>query len=126
MSEGQPKSLPTLPDEMPIHFIKGNHFRVIHASGVWFGADPQGNVHLTFYNERTAIPQKVVIKIDKATGLFAGEDESKRESKTGLVREMEIDIILSPLVAQGIFQKFQENINAAAQVQELVAKSKAP
>ena len=124
MSDAQQKALPTeIPSELPIHFIKGNHFRVVHASGVWFGADPQGNVHLTFYNERTAIPQKIIIKIDQATGLFTGEDESKRESKEGIVREMEVDIILSPIVAQGIFKKLQENITAAAQAQELSSKS---
>jgi hypothetical protein len=120
-------SNPVIPSDMSIHFIKGNDFRVIHASGVWFGADPQGNVHLTFYNERTAIPKKIVIKIEPSTGKFIGEDETKRDSKEGLVREMEVDVVVSPAVAQGIVQKLQENIIAVTQaqaaVQELEKKS---
>ena len=123
MSAEQKKPFPNLPSEMPIHFIKSNHFRVIHASGIWFGADPQGNVHLTFYNERTTIPQKVVIKIDPS-GQFAGEEESKRESKQGLVREIEADVVMTPTVALGLLQMFQDNVKAAFQAQEATQKAK--
>src|ERR1700679_4010722 len=101
MSEPQKTELPVFPSEIPIHFVKGNHFRVAPASGAWFGTDPQGNFHLTFYSERLPLPKKIIFKLNEK-GQFLHEDISKRESKDGIVREMEIDIVMSVAAAQGL------------------------
>jgi hypothetical protein len=95
--------------QLPIHFIKSSHFRVIHASGVWYGGDAQQNLHLSFFNERSPIPRKVVLNLNDQ-GAVLGEDASKREIKEGYVREVEVDIILSIPSAVEFYKTLGENL----------------
>ncbi|MGH7971788.1 MAG: hypothetical protein ACREIC_24000 [Limisphaerales bacterium] len=80
--------------QLVFHFIKSTQFRVVYANGAWFGGDAQHNIHLTFYNERSPIPKKYVVNLD-SSGVIVSEDESQREVKEGLIRELEIDVVLS-------------------------------
>ncbi|MGA2248079.1 MAG: hypothetical protein ABSH48_24100 [Verrucomicrobiota bacterium] len=88
------QSVPEVQIQLPIHFIKSTQFRVIHANGVWFGGDMQQNLHLTFFNERNPIPRKLVLNVN-SKGNILGEDMTKRDTKEGVVREMEMDVVLS-------------------------------
>jgi hypothetical protein len=117
---------PTVKFQLPVHFIKGTCFRVVHANGVWYGGDNQGNVHMTFFNERSPIPKMMVINLD-GSGHVIGEDESKRETKNGIVREMEVDIVLSLQVAMELHQTLGENLKSiqAALKQTVAEKMKA-
>ena len=113
MSDEQPMPLSSpSPSEIAIHFIKGTQFRVVHANGAWFGSDPQGNIHLTFYSERSPIPAKVVVKLNDK-GELTEEDTSKRVSKEGIIREMEIDIVMSIGAAQALSQLLRQNLDVA-------------
>ena len=117
MGETILKDAPTSADatqrtiQMPIHFIKSSHFRVIHASGVWYGGDAQQNLHLSFFNERSPIPQEVVLNLNEQ-GAVLGEDESKRKIKEGFVREVEVDIIFSLPSAVDFYRTLGENLKA--------------
>ncbi len=84
---------------------------MIHANGVWYGGDSQQNMHLTFYNERTPIPRKLVLKINEQ-GLVVGEEEAQRETKAGVVREMEVDIVFSIQAAIEFYKTLGENLKA--------------
>lgn len=109
--------------QLPIHFIKSTCFRVVHANGVWYGGDNQGNLHLTFFNERNPIPQKVVVNVDEH-GSVVGEDLSQRNSKQGIVREMEVDVVLSFQVAQELYLTLGENLKAIQAVSKLPLEEK--
>ena len=118
LGEAVEKDAPTGPDvpstrtiSLPIHFIKSSSFRVIHASAAWFGGDAQQNLHLTFYNERTPIPKTLVVKLDEQ-GMIVGEDTAKRESKLGVVREVEVDVIFSIPSAVDFYKMLGENLKA--------------
>lgn len=108
-TEASAVKAPAATFEVPIHFIKATNFRVIHASGVWFGGDVQQNLHLTFYSERSPIPKKIVLKVNEQ-GMAVGEDESKRESKVGVIREMEVDIVLSVPAAVDLHKALGDNL----------------
>lgn len=110
MSESKSKAAVVSP-QLPIHFIKSSSFRVVHASGVWYGGDSQQNLHLTFFNERNPIPKMIVLNLNEK-GFITSEDESKRESKTGIVREMEVDVILSYQAALEFHRTLGENLKA--------------
>jgi hypothetical protein len=97
--------------QLPIHFIKSSQFRVIHASGAWYGGDTQQNLHITFFNERNPIPKKVVLNVN-GKGMVLNEDMTKRESKEGVVREMEVDVILSLQAAIEFHKTLGENLKA--------------
>jgi hypothetical protein len=117
MSDTTPKSaqagqsVPEVQIQLPIHFIKSTQFRVIHANGVWFGGDMQQNLHLTFFNERNPIPRKLVLNVN-SKGIILGEDIIKRDTKEGVVREMEIDVVLSLQAAMELHKSLGENLKA--------------
>jgi hypothetical protein len=121
MSDATPKSaqagqsVPEAQIQLPIHFVKSTQFRVIHANGVWFGGDTQQNLHLTFFNERNPIPKKLVLNVN-SKGNILGEDMTKRDSKEGLVREMEIDVVLSLQAAMDFHKSLGENLKAIQEV----------
>jgi len=87
--------------QVKFHQTKSAFFRVIHADGIWGSVHPTDLVHLTFYNERAPIAREVVHDLTDANQL-SGEDLSKRVSKDGYVREMEVDVILSRPVAMSL------------------------
>lgn len=109
--------------QVPIHFIKSTCFRVVHANGVWYGGDNQGNLHLTFFNERNPIPRKVVFNVNEK-GAVLGEDASQRDSKEGVVREMEVDVVMSLRAAQELYATLGENLKAFQAVEKLTLDQK--
>lgn len=112
MGERPPKEAPAKhTTQLTLHFVKSSDFRVIHASGVWYGGDPQQNLRLTFYNERNPLPDKIVVNLSEQ-GFIVNEDESKREIKDGFVREMEVDVVLSLAAAVEFYKSFGENLKA--------------
>ena len=93
MSENLP------PNVLKFHYIKGNFFRVVHADGAIGGITPNRGVFLSLFSERGAIPQVIeqVINADGSLG-----KETVREGKEGLVREVEIGVMLSCQAAKTI------------------------
>ncbi|HEU0048544.1 MAG TPA: hypothetical protein VFQ43_13175 [Nitrososphaera sp.] len=87
--------------QITFHQIKSNFFRVVHSDGAWCSMSPRGLVHLTFFSERQPLPKELVHDLVDATTLGA-EDVSKRVTKEGFVREMEVDVVLSRADADGL------------------------
>jgi hypothetical protein len=63
----------------------------------------------------------MVINLDEH-GAVLSEDLSKRESKQGIVREMEVDIVMSIQAARELYKTLGENIKAIQTVMELPAE----
>jgi hypothetical protein len=86
-------------------YIKSNDFRTVWADGVIGGVTPAGLVHFAAYSERPAIPRRQVFGIGDAptegVGLGA-EIAEKRVSRDAFVREMAVDIMMSPAVAESV------------------------
>lgn len=72
------------------HYQKSNFFRVIHADGCYGGPTPRGLMSLAFYNERGAIPRVTSTPIVNGS---PGKEEVV-ETKGGIVREIEIDVLM--------------------------------
>lgn len=83
--------------EISVHYIKSNTFRVIYAEGAHGGISPSGKIQMALYNERHPIPQETrhaVEEVGKDQVKFGKEIEEKRIGRTGLVREVEAEILL--------------------------------
>lgn len=87
------------PDKITFHYLKGPDFRTIHVDGAIGGLTPNGHLHIAFYAERVAIPQTTTQPINPDGTLG---DEIARESKEGVVRQMETDIIVNESTARNI------------------------
>ncbi len=96
-TEGAPDQ-PVLGD-LDFHYIKSNLFRVAHADGAFGSIMPQGNLHMMFFAERPVIPNVIKYHL-LPTGQLG--PEGSRESKTGVVREVEVDVIMSVAAAKGV------------------------
>lgn len=92
-SPNVPKSDERATQDVAFHYIKSNQFRVIHGDGAAGGPSPDGEkIHFAIYSERIPIPTKVVHEVDSEGRL--GKERS-RESRGGIVREVEVDIVMS-------------------------------
>lgn len=82
------------------HYIKGNFFHVVHADGVVGGPGPSADsVRVSFYNDRVPLPIQVTNEISDA-GLPGAE--VGRVARQGIVREVEVEVIMPPEVAREI------------------------
>ncbi len=92
------------------HYIKSNHFRAIHSDGGIGGLTPSGLIHLSIYNERPALPQQAVHKIDNNG--HVSDSPEKVVTKNGIVREVEADILMNLQTARGLRDWLSLNIDA--------------
>jgi hypothetical protein len=98
-----------MPDYVRFHWIKSNFFRVIHADGVWGGITPTGNVQMAIFSQRTPIPQQTAQKLYSGGNL--GEDLPElKVCKDGIVREVEIEVIMDLNLAVSIRAWLDEKI----------------
>ncbi|HYW74040.1 MAG TPA: hypothetical protein VE961_23660 [Pyrinomonadaceae bacterium] len=76
--------------EIAISYVKSNFFRVIHADGAWGGVSPHGDIHISFYSERAAIPDASKLTVSDKTGAINEEHVATSE----IVREVESDVVV--------------------------------
>ena len=85
---------PETQEGVEIHYIKSRNFRVIHVDGAIGSITPRGYVHATIFSERAAIPRKGFRGLaDDGKSL---SPEVYTEGRKGIVRELEVDLMLDP------------------------------
>jgi hypothetical protein len=104
------------PIEFPVSFGRNPHYKAIHSNGVWFSTDPEGNLHMMFYNDYFPTPKKITLLLDRQ-GHVVGENEAKRETVAGTIRELEVDVIFSINAATEFHRMLGENLAAIAKGQ---------
>jgi hypothetical protein len=100
---------------IPFHYIKSNYFRVIHADGAVGGITPNGGVFFSIWSQRSPIPKLIVHEISDDGAL--GEAQ-QRETKDGLVREVEVGIAMSMDTAKQLTEWLTKKIELAEKVKE--------
>ncbi len=102
------------PSSVKIYYEKGRLFRVIHVDGALGGLTPSRQIFVSLYNQRSPLPKMVEQRLSPDGKLG---DEIDRETKTGVFREMEIGLVLTPQTAMEIAdfliqqaKKFNETI----------------
>lgn len=77
--------------KVQIHYLKSQLFRVIHAEGLLGSPSPHGKIFFALFNERSAIPRNMthLVKSDGSLGEIL-----EVESRGGIVREMEVGVIM--------------------------------
>ncbi|MFL6331930.1 MAG: hypothetical protein ACJ754_01145 [Pyrinomonadaceae bacterium] len=77
---------------LKFRYLKSNFFRVIHADGVLGGLTGRGNIHMSFYNERAAIPDGGTLVVSEQTGQVIKPE--KFHGAGGIIREVETDVMI--------------------------------
>lgn len=87
--------------EVNFDYIKAQAFRVVHVDGAIGGLTPSRFVHAALYSERPAIPQRIVHQV-APDGTLGPRIDAQMLSRGGIVREVEVDLIMSAEVAQNL------------------------
>jgi hypothetical protein len=101
------------------HYLKSNAYRVIHVDGIVGGQTPTGLLHFSFYTERLPIPTLVE---HAATDLGGGQmrlgKEIRREGKDGIVRDVEVGVIMTVDMAMKLRGWLDDKISKLTEVHE--------
>lgn len=103
-------------------YIKSNDFRTVWADGVIGGVTPAGLVHFAAYSERPAIPRRQVFRVDGENPEGSGlglEVQEKRLSREAFVRDMAVDLMMSPDVAESVGNWLIEQAKIAKKLQRV-------
>lgn len=103
------------PSSVTFHYIKSGLFRVVHVDGAWGGATPRGHITMSVFSERGPIPQRLVHQIND-DGTLGKQVESA--SKSGLIREVEVELVMDLEAARGISDWLARNIKSLEAAQE--------
>jgi hypothetical protein len=105
------------PERIRFHYIKSNEFRTIHVDGIHGGLTPQGLIQMAVFSERFPIPRETVHSVaEKGLG---PEIRQERVSREGIVREVDVNLIMSATQARSIAKW----LNGKAQEWDKVAKA---
>ena len=107
--------------KIPFHYIKSNFFRVIHADGAVGGVTPSGDIFFSLWSQRNPIPKLVVHELGEE-GTLGEELLSERETRQGLVREVEIGVGMSPETARGLVEWLTKKLELIQKVEDTQQK----
>lgn len=94
-------------EDYVVDFIKSNLFRMVYAEGFLGGTTGEGNITLSFYNSRDAIPKRMRFQLDEEGNIqMVG-----RELRADQVREVEVGIIMNVESARAL-QSFLSDLIA--------------
>jgi len=95
------------------HFIKNNDFRTILTTSVYGGITINGLINANFCVDRTVIPLKTVSTIEGVTLA-----EKQRESKEGIIKEVQIGVLMDITMAKQTIDWLQKQIKQVEELQQ--------
>ena len=108
-----------VPSKLLFHWIKSRFFRVVHADGAFGGISSRGYLHFSLYNERAAIPRLSERDLTvHADGKVTAGRERVVEGREGVVREIEIEVLMDHRSAVEFFNWLKEKIDILETMQE--------
>jgi hypothetical protein len=106
-------------DTVKFHYVKSNYFRVIHGDGAFGGLTPRGELFLSIYSERAPLPDVTVQAIENDQ--LGPEIIEQRKVSDGIVREMEVGIVMDLAVAKSLIDWLTKRVEI---VEEYKASAK--
>jgi hypothetical protein len=93
-------------------YIKSQFFRVIHTDGAIGSVTPNGHIHMALFSERQAIPRRLVNTLN-SDGTLGELVPEQSETRGSIVREMDVDVLLTFEAAQRIFEWLRARLDEA-------------
>lgn len=91
------------------HYLKSTQYRVIHVDGAIGSLTPTGYLHMSLFNERPAIPREMVHKLND-DGSLGDVIPEETIAKEGIIREMEVDVLMSIATANSLKVLLEQKI----------------
>ncbi|MFI5422002.1 MAG: hypothetical protein ACHQ1H_13640 [Nitrososphaerales archaeon] len=108
-------------EKIKFHYMKSNLFRVLHVDGALGGVTPTGDIFFSMYNQRLPIP-KITVQEVSAEGELGSELISERRTRDGIIREVEVGVIMTPSVAFQLKTWLEEKLKIVELVTEAQQK----
>jgi len=100
--------------EITFEYIKSNYFRVIHVDGAHGGITPKARgIQMAFFCERQPIPQEETFLVEE--GRLEGPTD--RKGRTGIIREVEVEVVMDLPTAKAIKDWLQSRIDQIDELQ---------
>ena len=91
-----------VPPKLLFKYIKSNLFRVVHADGLVGSITPKNDIFLSFYNERSPLPDSLTFEITPDGKLGKEIIEDRKVHTEGILREMEVGIVIDMELASNL------------------------
>jgi hypothetical protein len=96
-------------------YIKSSHFKVIHVNGVYGGNTAHGEIMMSVWNERYAIPKQVAYEL-RGDGQLGEEIPEDRVTRDAIVREVEASLVMSIETAKQVRDWLDEKVTAMSKI----------
>jgi hypothetical protein len=96
-------------ESIKFKYVKSNFFRVSHVDGGIGGLTPNGNIFFSAYSQRGALPD---FSIQELTTEGALGKQIEQEGADGVVRELEVGLVVNRQTALEIAQWFANQVKA--------------
>jgi hypothetical protein len=111
--------------KIKFHYLKGNLFRIVHVDGALGGLTPSLDLFIRLYHQRAPIPQVTVQKMNE-NGQLGDEIMEERETKEGIIREVEIGLIMNVQTAKQLQKWLADKIQLVDKAQHQLAAEAQP
>jgi hypothetical protein len=88
-------------EKIEFHYLKSPDFKSFYATGAYGGISPNGLISMAYYVERSPIPRKTVYNLEE-NGKIGKELTELVESKNGIIREVDCNILFDIGTARNI------------------------
>lgn len=111
---------PTPVSGVPVKFLhqRAGQFRTVHADGVWGAASAYANVHLSFFNERPPMPVSLTQELGPSGLWLAKEPKVEFPTDANVMRQFEVEVIMSVETAKVVRDVLQNFIDLAGQIRQ--------
>jgi len=99
-------------EKLVTNFIKSPDFRTDYVSGIFGGITPHAQISMVHFIERAVLPTKIEYSVEPSTGSV---NEIGRESKLGIVREVQGSLIMDLHMAKSMVEWLNEKITLIEQ-----------
>ena len=90
-------------EQISFEFARSPFFRVVHSNGAWGGLTPHQELSVTFYSERSSLPQRITHEMTPQGKL--GREVSRNDTNKGSIhRECEVEVLMSMSEAVNLHQ----------------------
>ena len=105
------------------HYLKAANFRTAHIDGAIGSITTKGFLHMALFSERPPIPQQTGFKLEE-NNILGEEIEKDRITKEGVIRQLEIDLIINEETAADLRNWLDQRLEEFVERRQFMAKSK--
>jgi hypothetical protein len=106
-------------EKLRIEYINSHSYRMVRADGAFCGTSPRLELFISFYNERFPIPRVLVYQATDS-GTPGEEILEDRESKEGIIREVEVGITMDLPTAKSFAAWLTQKVGELEKTRERV------